>query len=130
MLKIRLLLIVSGFIVGVASAQDSNSVVNDSIYNEVDVEPEFSGGVAEMTAFIVENIDYSSFDCDQSTIYFQFIVEKDGTLTPLKSSYETDNVSDKETLRIISIMPKWSSGYVSGQPVRVAFTIPLRICRR
>ncbi len=127
MLKLLLLLNISVFAFGVVFAQDSSVVVNDSIYDVVEVEPEFPGGMVVMTQFIHENMHYPPVDCVQSVIYIRFIVEKDGAITPRKATEGGSSPCDIETARLISIMPKWSPGYVSGQPVRVAFTIPLYV---
>jgi protein TonB len=32
---------------------------------------------------------------------------------------------DKEALRVISMMPKWSPGMQRGKPVRVKYTVPV-----
>ncbi|NOQ72941.1 MAG: energy transducer TonB [Crocinitomix sp.] len=126
LLVLFLILLVSGYSI----SQDSTTVVNDSIYDIVDVDPEFPGGSSEMAAFIYENLQYPETHFYQNTIYIRFIVEKDGTLTNNEIIKGERTAYDDEAARLISIMPKWKPGLVNGEPVRVAFTIPMHVCQR
>jgi protein TonB len=33
---------------------------------------------------------------------------------------------DEESMRVVSIMPKWSPGKEKGKPVRVTYTLPIK----
>jgi hypothetical protein len=55
---------------------------------------------------------------------------KDGTLTNCEVLKGHTSAYAKEAMRLVSIMPNWSPGYVDGQPVRTAFTVPMYICWR
>jgi protein TonB len=113
-----------------AYGQDSTSVEQDSVYITVDTEPEFPGGMAAMATFFIENFVYPTQEDIQSKIYLRFIVEKDGTLTNSEALKGLSAAYDAEAMRLISIMPNWTPGYVGGQPVRTLFTVPMYICWR
>ncbi|MFT5824102.1 MAG: hypothetical protein ACI8ZM_005368 [Crocinitomix sp.] len=72
-----LIVLISSYSIG----QDSTTFVNDSIYEIVDVDPEYPGGANSMTTFIHENLEYPEIQFIQDVIYIRLIFEKDGTLT-------------------------------------------------
>lgn len=126
LLVLLLNMLVSGYSIG----QDSTTIVNDSIYDYVDVDPEFPGGMTSLNQFLIENLDFPLNHCDQDKIYFRIIVETDGSVTNRKISNEECPTLKAEVARLILIMPKWKPGIVDGEPVRVAFTIPMFVCFR
>lgn len=54
-----------------------------------------------------------------------FVIEKDGRLSDVHSVRFTTRSIDEETVRVIRSMPRWIPGYQYGEPVRVAFTMPI-----
>ena len=64
----------------------------------------------------------------QGNVYVRFVVEKDGSITQpeiLKSVKDSKNM-DKEVLRVISIMPKWTPARHQEREVRAYMTLPFR----
>ena len=55
----------------------------------------------------------------------QFVVEKDGSVTQIKAVRSPDPSLEKEAIRVVSMMPKWTPGINNGQPVRVKYTLPV-----
>ena len=55
----------------------------------------------------------------------QFIVEKDGAVTGVKTVRSVTPVLDAEAVRVIKAMPKWTPGRQGGQPVRVNYNVPV-----
>jgi hypothetical protein len=53
------------------------------------------------------------------------VVEKDGSLSDFKIVKPVDPDLDKETLRLLKSMPRWSPGTINGEPVRVRYTVPV-----
>ena len=88
---------------------------------------EFPGGMYALYRYLAENIHYPSISHEngsQGRTYLRFVVEKDGSITNvevLKSS--DDPYLDKEAIRVVSAMPKWSPGMQGDRPVRVWFTL-------
>jgi len=55
-----------------------------------------------------------------------FVVEKDGTLTGIRTTCHISAVLDEEARRLITGMPRWTPGYQDGEPVRVQFNLPTK----
>lgn len=102
---------------------------NEEIFNLVDVPPEYPGGFENMMVFIQKNFEYPAI-CremgDQGTVYVQFIVEKDGSISNVKVVKGVVEELDAESIRVVKMMPKWSPGMMKGRPVRARFTLPIR----
>ncbi len=101
----------------------------DVIHNIVEDQPEFPGGMQALMKYLQENIKYpriSRENNSQGRTYVQFVVNTDGSIqdvTVMKSS--SDVYLDKEAVRVVEGMPKWSPGMQAGKPVRVRFTLPV-----
>jgi len=60
----------------------------------------------------------------QGRVYVQFVIEKDGSITGIRTRGPDKNL-EKEANRIISKLPKMTPGKQRGRPVRVPFAIPI-----
>lgn len=77
--------------------------------------------------YIVKNVKYPEVAAKngiQGKVYVSFIVEEDGTVSGVKVERGVDPILDKEAIRVVESMPKWTPGYQRGQAVRVKFTLP------
>jgi periplasmic protein TonB len=90
--------------------------------------PEFVGGQKALFKFLSENLYYTSDSSGiEGTIYVGFIVETDGTLSNI-SIKRGKACLNEEAVRVVKLMSgKWKCGYQNGKPVRVAYTIPIKI---
>lgn len=61
----------------------------------------------------------------QGKVIVQFVVDRDGTISNPKVVRGVDPYLDKEAIRVISSMPKWTPGMQNGKKVRVKYTIPV-----
>ena len=61
----------------------------------------------------------------QGKVIIQFVVDRDGTITDPVVVRSVDPYLDKEALRVIKAMPKWTPGKQRQKPVRVSFTVPI-----
>ena len=101
---------------------------DDSIYNNVEVMPEFPGGMEAMMKYLSENIKYPEQAKEKNTqgrVLVTFIVEKNGSISDVKVVKGIGNGCDEEAVRVISAMPKWKPGMQNGKKVRVNFAIPI-----
>lgn len=101
--------------------------IDEPVYKSVTQMPEFPGGQGELMRFLAENTR-CPFEghYEQGCVIVKIIVEKDGSVTNaqvVRSSGE--QYMDREALRVVKSMPKWSPGYKDGKPVRVYFSIPV-----
>jgi len=101
----------------------------DQVFIMVEQMPEFTGGGDQaMRKYIADNIQYPQEAIDnemRGRVYISFIIEKDGSVNEVKVVRGVYAPLDKEAVRIIENMPKWSPGVQRGQNVRVSFTVPV-----
>ena len=60
----------------------------------------------------------------QGRVYVQFVIDKDGTITSVRTRGPDKNL-EKEAERIISKLPRMTPGKQRGRAVRVPFSIPI-----
>src|SRR6478736_4754856 len=85
-MKKKLLSIIALFIVSIASAQVTATIVDDAPYDyqEVEVRPEFPGGNNALMAFISANFKMPDYDGGGGTLKVAFVIETDGSITNVK----------------------------------------------
>jgi protein TonB len=86
-----------------------------------EIESGFPGGLKAWQRFIVANFSYpkESFKSEaQGTVYVQFIVEKDGSVSGVDINKSTEYYVDQEAMRIMRASPKWTPAVQFGKPVR------------
>jgi protein TonB len=93
--------------------------------------PEMPGGEAAFYAYLQKNIKYPQFEKEANkvgTVFVQFTVEKDGSITDVKAVKEVAGAPGftKEAVRVISQMPHWNPGQMNGRTVRVSMTQPVK----
>ncbi len=90
--------------------------------------PSFPGGDKALFEFLSNNIKYPIIPQEnmiQGRVICQFVVNKDGTIVEATILRSIDPHLDKEALRVIKLMPKWSPGWQDGKTVRVKYTLPV-----
>lgn len=94
----------------------------------VQEQPDFPGGMAKMYEYLQKNTKYPDMEFDagiQGKVFIEFVVDKDGSVEDVKVRRGVSPGLDKEALRAVRSMPKWSPGKMNGKPVKVRFTIPV-----
>lgn len=102
--------------------------VTEEIFVVVEEQPEFPGGQAAMMKFLSDNIKYPVIAQEngiQGRVICNFVVERDGSITDVQVVRGVDPSLDKEAVRVIQQMPRWTPGKQRGQAVRVRFTLPV-----
>ncbi|MDX1350114.1 MAG: energy transducer TonB [Putridiphycobacter sp.] len=88
-------------------------------------------GHLKMAYYIRDNFEYPKFAREnyvQGTALVQFVIEKDGSVTDVKAIRGLCDAVKVECERIIKKMPKWEQpGMQAGEPVRVRYTIPIKL---
>ncbi|MFZ4455419.1 MAG: TonB family protein [Bacteroidales bacterium] len=104
----------------VKSKEDRHSIVEEM--------PQFPGGEGCLTKFLNENLQYPpvSQECGiQGTVNVRFLVLKDGTIGDVEVVKSLDKACDKEVIRLVKCMPKWSPGKQNGVVVPVWYSLPV-----
>lgn len=100
----------------------------NSIFQVVEIQPEFPGGMAELMKYLQKNIRYPKVCKEQGLqgrVIVQFVVNTDSTISDVKVVKPVNPHFDQEALRVVKAMPKWKPGTQRGKPVRVRFTLPV-----
>lgn len=98
------------------------------IFTEVEVMPQFKGGTGNLYQFISKTIRYPEEAARkdiQGRVIVQFVVNADGSVGEARVVRGVDPLLDAEALRVVSNLPDFIPGTMSGKPVRVWYTMPL-----
>ena len=124
-LKVALMMLVLLFSFMTSTAQTKK---NDMVFDVVEVMPQFPGGQIAMLKYIMENMKYpeqAMKEGIQGRVAVSFIVEKDGRVSNVRLLHSVQSALDKEAIRVVKSMPKWTPGKQNGKPVRVRFNLPV-----
>jgi protein TonB len=114
-------------------AETNNAVIEDNnIYDLVAIQeqPGFPGGEGELFNFLHKNTVYPQVEKEngiQGKVFITFVVDKDGSVTDvsLYRGLKGGAGCDKEALRVVKLMPKWSPGKQNGKAVKVRYILPI-----
>ncbi|CAN5502861.1 hypothetical protein BH10BAC1_BH10BAC1_15400 [soil metagenome] len=92
---------------------------------------EFPGGNAAFNKYVSLNMTYPQKEKEDGisgTAYFSFVVELDGSITnvTLLRGVPRGSGCDKEAMRVLSAMPKWSPALKDGKAVKVRMMFPIK----
>lgn len=106
----------------------------ESVYNEVneidkvDEKPSFPGGESAMKSYLNSTVKYPDVAQEngvQGRVIVESIIEKDGSMSDVKVVRSVDPTLDREALRVVKAMPKWTPAKLKGIPVRTKCTTPV-----
>jgi hypothetical protein len=136
MLKVFALIIVSATLLAVFSTksraqeairnQQKDSISKTSV--SVQTKPEFPGGMVEFYKFWAANFKTPSVVHEKKIygkLYWQFVVETDGSLSEIKILKDLGYGLGDEGNRVLKISPKWIPSVLNGKPARMQMTLPM-----
>jgi len=100
----------------------------DVVFQVVERMPEFPGGQEALMRWLHANINYPVVASEagiQGRVLLQFVVNADGSIVDIQVVRGVDPSLDREAVRVVQRMPRWSPGQQRGQNVRVLFTLPV-----
>ncbi|WP_167856811.1 energy transducer TonB [Hymenobacter aquaticus] len=140
----RLLFALAGFLLAaapVAAQHQLTAALSDSgtsagtatpaapvVYHVAEEMPSFPGGEAAFTKFLRAKIQYPAAALSHGAsgkVHVSFVVDEQGHILDAKVVKGLGYGLDEEALRLVRIMPWWNPGRVQGQPVKVAYTLPI-----
>ena len=98
------------------------------VFDMVEEMPSFPGGPAALMQFLQSNTHYPAVAQEngvQGRVTVSFVVEKDGSITDVQVARSADPSLDKEAIRVVKSMPRWTPGRQNGSTVRVKFNVPV-----
>ena len=108
--------------------EEEEEEVEDEIFQVVEQDPEYPGGVDALYKFIQQNLKYPQLAKENNItgrVFVQFVVEKDGSVSNVKAARDIGGGCGAEAVRVIKSMPKWTPGKQRGKAVRAAYTLPV-----
>lgn len=106
--------------------EDTGYIPDDIPFVSVEEMPRFPGGDAARIDYLRNNLNYPVLARQtgiSGNVYFNFIVEKDGSISNIEMLKGIGGGCDEEAYRVIKNMPKWDPGKQRGHPVRVKLTM-------
>ncbi|MBR5440307.1 MAG: TonB family protein [Prevotella sp.] len=104
------------------------ALATDSVLMIPEEMPKFPGGDKALIEFLQKNVKYpveAQKKGVEGRVVVNFVVEKDGSLSEIKTVRSVDPLLDEEAVRVVSAMPKWEPGKQKGKPVRVKYNVPI-----
>ena len=104
---------------------EKDEIIIDEPTFSSDIMPEFKG----LYEFLAKNIKYPEIDKksnSEGTVYVQFVIEKDGSVSSEKILRGVTPSLDREALRVVKLMPNWTPGETAGNNVRVKLSLPIK----
>ena len=98
------------------------------IFTVVEQMPLFPGGDAALMAYLRDNIHYPTVAAEngvQGRVVVGFVVERDGSITDVNVLRSVDPSLDREAMRVVKGMPRWTPGKQNGSAVRVKYQVPV-----
>lgn len=103
-------------------------VNSNRVYDVVEQMPSFPGGISGLRTYLNQNIRYPAEAqeiCVQGRVVVSFVVGKDGHISDVTVLRSVDPSLDKEAVRVIRNMPRWTPGKQGGEPVKVRYNVPV-----
>ncbi|MBL0048989.1 MAG: energy transducer TonB [Bacteroidetes bacterium] len=96
---------------------------------EIDIAPEFPGGIDKLMEFLSHHIVYpmqAKENGIKGTVYVSFMVDKNGKVKEVKIAKGLYSACDAEVMRVVNLFPPWKPGIYKGKNVNVVFSLPVK----
>lgn len=103
-------------------------VDDNKIFEVVEQNPVFPGGEAALLKYVADHIRYPAMAQEnniQGRVVVQFVVTKTGSIGQVKVVRSKDPDLDREAVRVVKSLPKFTPGKMNGHPVNVWYTLPI-----
>ena len=101
---------------------------SNEVFIIVEQMPVFPGGEAALRKFLATEVKYPVIAQEngiQGRVYVKFVIAADGSVTNVEVARPFDPNLDKEAVRVVQSMPKWTPGKQRGKAVKVSYTVPI-----
>ncbi len=104
---------------------ESDKPINFRVVEEI---PQFEGGMEAFTKWLTQNLCYpaeAQRGRIQGKVLVSFIINRDGSISSPKIEQSVHPLLDREALRVVRMMPRWTPGKIKAKPCRTLFAIPI-----
>ena len=103
-------------------------VDDNKVFDIVEQNPVFPGGEVALLKYVAEHIRYPAMAQEnniQGRVVVQFVVTKTGSIGQVKVVRSKDPDLDREAVRVVKSLPKFTPGKMNGHAVNVWYTLPI-----
>lgn len=98
------------------------------VFTVCEVLPEYPGGMNALMQYFMQTLKYpeDAYKAnEQGRVIVKFVVEADGSIGDAEVIRGVSPSLDKEALRVVKSMPKWTPGKNNGKAVACWFNLPV-----
>ncbi len=109
--------------------QTTDTLTKDEelIIDYIEVAPSFPGGQEGLKKYLDKNFKWTQ---EQTTVngkvFVEFWIEKNGEIKDAKVIRGLSETCDKEALRLVTEMPKWTPAKQKEKPIRTRMVLPIK----
>lgn len=95
----------------------------------VEQQANFPGGDGALQEYVRKHVKYPSIAVEQElqgTVMIRFMVGKDGSVSDVKVIKSLSKECDREAVRVVKTLPRFTPARMQGRPVPVYFKLPVR----
>lgn len=110
-------------------AQDQTVLSEEPLFEtkDIDLQPEFPGGMDNFYTFFELNFKKPEAPDLIGKIFLSFTVETDGSLSDIRTIKDIGFGTGVEAERVLQLSPKWIPGKKNDKIVRVNYILPIGI---
>ena len=113
----------NGVIEIITKKETKKEVLDNMVFDKVEIDPSFSGGNEKWKHYLERNLDASVPEKKKAqdgayTVVIQFIVDKEGNISDAKALTNHRYGMEEEALRVIKASPKWNPAIQNGHIVK------------
>lgn len=113
-------------------------VQNEEMITCIEIPPKFHGGEDSLWCFIESNLDFKTLNYSnkQGKVIVIFEIDTVGKVNNVQTNPDytqrlewlvNDSLIEYEIKRVIKLLPDWEPGLQREKPIRVQFTLPIKI---
>ena len=109
---------------GCIEKNDTTAYISDA--SVLDSCPKFRNGFSDLNKYIAAHIRYKSIfkrPDKETTVFVETVIEKDGSLSHTRVPRHITEELDKEAMRVVNSLPRWTPGVLNGKKVRVRYWV-------
>ena len=109
--------------------EPSNYEPTESVFQNVEENAEFPGGLAAMGKYMRDNMQYPAMAREagiSGKCFLKFVVNETGEISNVEVLKGVPGCADcdKEAIRVVKSMPKWKPAKMTGRSVKCYFNLP------
>jgi hypothetical protein len=112
--------------------------VNEEMITYIETPPKFQGGEDSLWCFIENNLDFKilNYSNSQGKVLVCFEIDTTGKVINIQTNPDytqrlewlvNDSLIESEIKRVIKLLPDWVPGLQRYKPIRVKYTLPIKI---